>query len=129
MLAIMIGILASRAALYIEGGIVNGGAMSDEPACGGGSVRGSLLGGNVKRDAKGAIICTVGDAIMRFWGLLPIQFEVQILGELLIVSQWIMPWIAKKFSEAEFVHTTTGQGSSHGNKEVAINTLRWNGAK
>lgn len=47
------GTLMSRAALYIEGGIVNGGAVSDEPAFGGGNVCGSLLGGKLKWEATG----------------------------------------------------------------------------
>ena len=49
------GILTSRAALYIEGGIVNCGAIGDEPAYGGGSVCGSLLGGKEKREATGGL--------------------------------------------------------------------------
>jgi len=57
------GILTSRAALYIAGGIVNGGAIRDEPASGGGSVCGSLLGGKAKREATGGLKYNVGDAI------------------------------------------------------------------
>lgn len=43
--------------------------MSDEPASGGGRVRGSLLGGKRKREATGGLNCTVGDAIGESVGL------------------------------------------------------------
>jgi len=49
----VIGTFTSRALVYREGSMEKGGARGVDPAGGGGSVRGSLLGGNWKREDDG----------------------------------------------------------------------------
>ena len=64
MVAIVRGTRTSRAALYSQPGISNGGADAVEPARGGRRVRGSWLGGNVNRDEEGEDNWTLADAIL-----------------------------------------------------------------
>lgn len=64
MLAIVIGTFTSRAPLYSQEGIWNGGAEAVEPVGGGYNVRGSSLGGKVKRDELGEENSTPANAIL-----------------------------------------------------------------
>jgi len=58
------GTLTSRLSTYNAEGIESRGADNVEPGCGGGSVRGSLLGGNWNRDFEGRLNWTVGKGIL-----------------------------------------------------------------
>jgi hypothetical protein len=62
--AIVSGTLTSRAPLYSQPGISNGGAKAVDPVGGGNKVRGSLLGGNVNSDEDGEDKWTLPDSIL-----------------------------------------------------------------
>jgi hypothetical protein len=62
--AIVMGTLTSSASLNSELGIDTGGALRKDPAGGGGRVKGSLLGGNLKSEEDGMVRRTCEEAIL-----------------------------------------------------------------